>query len=46
MMEGGKYEREWHDDPSKDHPIATPFLRVTYLSRHHVTHQGETRQKV
>jgi hypothetical protein len=46
MMEGGKYGREWYDDPSKDHPVATPFPRVTYLLGSHVTHQGETRKKV
>jgi cell fate regulator YaaT (PSP1 superfamily) len=25
MMEGGKYEREWYDDSSKNHPVATLF---------------------
>jgi hypothetical protein len=45
-MEGGKYGHEWYDDPSKNHPVATLFLRVTYLLRDHVTHQGETRKNV
>jgi hypothetical protein len=24
------YEREWYDDPSRNHPVAIHFLKVTY----------------
>jgi hypothetical protein len=45
-VESGKYEWEWYDDPSRNHPVATLFPRVTYLLGNHVNHQGEIRKKV
>jgi hypothetical protein len=45
-MESGKYGREWYNNSSKNHVVATILPRVTYLLEDHVTHQDEIRQKV
>jgi hypothetical protein len=45
-MEGGKYGWEWYDDPSRNYPVETLFLRVTNLLGHNDNHQGEIRKKV
>jgi hypothetical protein len=45
-VESGEYEWEWYNDPSRNHPIATLFMKVTNLLGHNDNHQGEIRQKV
>jgi hypothetical protein len=45
-IEGGKYGREWYNDPSRNYPIATLIPRVTNLLGHNGNHQSEIRQKV
>jgi hypothetical protein len=40
-MEGGKYEREWYNDPSRRLPGRNPFPKGTDLLGNHDTHQGE-----
>jgi hypothetical protein len=45
-MEGGKYEWECYDDPSRSYPVATLFPRVTNLLGHSDNHQGDFFQNV
>ena len=44
-MEGGKYEQEWYDNPSRIPPSSNPFPEGGHLLGNHDTHQGEIAKK-
>jgi hypothetical protein len=45
VMESGKYERKWYDNPSRRPPSRNPFPEGGHLLGNHVNHQGEIRKK-
>jgi hypothetical protein len=44
-MEGGKYEWEWYDYPSRRPPGRNPFPNGGHLLGNNDTHQGEIGKK-
>jgi hypothetical protein len=44
-MEGGKYEREWYDDPLRRPPNINHFPKGIHLLGNHDSHQGEIGKK-
>jgi len=45
VMEYGKYEQEWYNEPSRIPPSRNPFPNGGQLLGNHDTHQGEMRKK-
>jgi hypothetical protein len=45
VMEGGKYEWDWYNDPSRRPPNSNPFHKGGHLLGNHDNHHGEIGKK-